>query len=73
MPLPAPIIAVLSNFAPLFTAPTWRKAVILLLGTLLAHGPRTVTVALRLMGYARDPRFSRLHQVLNRARWSPWP
>ncbi|MDQ2805720.1 MAG: transposase [Chloroflexota bacterium] len=71
MPLPAPIIAVLSNFAPLFTAPTWRKVVLLLLGTLLAHGPRTVTVALRLMGYARDPRFSRLHQVLNRARWSP--
>jgi hypothetical protein len=43
----------------------------LLLGTLLAHGPRTVTVALRLMGYATDPRFSRVHHVLNRARWSP--
>ena len=71
MPLPAPIIAVLAAFAPLFTAPTWRKVVILLLGTVLAHGPRTVTVALRLMGYARDPRFSLLHHVLNRARWSP--
>jgi hypothetical protein len=71
MSLPSAIIAVLAPFAPLFTQPTWRKAVVLLLGTLLAHGPRTVTVALRLMGYATDPRFSRLHQVLNRARWSP--
>ena len=50
MSLPPAIIAVLAHFEPLFTQPTWRKAVILLLGTLLAHGPRTVTVALRLMG-----------------------
>jgi hypothetical protein len=71
MSLPTAIIAVLAHFEPLFTQPTWRKAVVLLLGTLLAHGPRTVTVALRLMGYGRDPRFSRVHQVLNRARWSP--
>jgi DDE superfamily endonuclease len=71
MSLPVAIIAVLAPFEPLFTQPTWRKAVVLLLGTLLAHGPRTVTVALRLMGYGRDPRFSRVHQVLNRARWSP--
>lgn len=71
MSLPVAIIAVLAQFEPLFTQPTWRKAVVLVLGTLLAHGPRTVTVALRLMGYARDPRFSRVHQVLNRARWSP--
>lgn len=71
MSLPSAIIAVLAPFAPLFTQPTWRKALVLLLGTLLAHGPRTVTVALRLMGYAADPRFSRVHQVLNRARWSP--
>ena len=71
MPLSHAIIAALAPFAPLFTQPTWRKALVLLLGTLLAHGPRTVTVALRLMGYATDPRFSRVHQVLNRARWSP--
>ena len=71
MSLPPAIIAVLAEFQPLFTHPTWRKAVILLLGTLLAHGPRTVTVALRLMGYAHHPCFSRVHQVLNRARWSP--
>lgn len=71
MSLPSAIIAVLAPFAPLFTQPTWRKACVLLFGTLLAHGPRTVTVALRLRGYATDPRFRRVHQVLTRARWSP--
>jgi hypothetical protein len=44
---------------------------VLVLGTLLGHGRRTVTAALRLMGRATDPHFSSFHQVLNRARWSP--
>jgi hypothetical protein len=35
MPLPDPLIEVLSVFRPLFTAPTWRKLMILLTGTLL--------------------------------------
>ena len=42
MPLPDPIIEVLMTFRPLFTAPTWRKLMILLSGTLLAQGRRTV-------------------------------
>jgi hypothetical protein len=33
MSLPSPIIAVLAHFQPLFTAPTWRKVVLLLVGT----------------------------------------
>ena len=41
-----------------------------LLGTLLAQGPRTVTAALRAMGLAQERRFERYHRVLNRARWS---
>lgn len=40
------------------------------MGTLLARGRRTVTIALRLTGYQDDPHFSRFHQVLNRAQWS---
>jgi hypothetical protein len=28
MPLPDPIIAVLADFRPLFTAPTWRKLIL---------------------------------------------
>jgi hypothetical protein len=39
MSLPSPIIAVLAHFQPLFTAPTWRKVVMLLVGTLTS--PRT--------------------------------
>jgi hypothetical protein len=33
MSLPSPIIPVLAHFEPLFTAPTWKKVVILLVGT----------------------------------------
>ena len=71
MPLADPIIEVLAAFRPLFTAPTWRKLMILLTGTLLAHGRRTVAAALRHSGNERETNFSTFHQVLNRARWSP--
>ena len=71
MPFPDPIIEVLAVFRPLFTAPTWRKLMTLLTGTLLAHGRRTVAAALRASGNAQEPNWSLFHQVLNRARWSP--
>ena len=71
MPLPDPIIEVLTVFRPLFTAPTWRKLMTLLAGTLLAHGRRTVAAALRASGNDQLPNWSSFHQVLNRARWSP--
>ena len=71
MPLPQDILAVVAPFRPLFTAPTWRKLMILLTGTLLAHGRRTVAAALRHSGNERETNFSTFHQVLNRARWSP--
>src|SRR5437870_3536898 len=71
MPLPDPIIEVLTVFRPLFTAPTWRKLMTLLTGTLLAQGRRTVTAALRHTGNDQATNWSNCHQVLNRARWSP--
>lgn len=71
MPLPDPIIEVLMAFRPLFTAPTWRKMMTLLTGTLLAKGRRTVAAALRASGHDQAGDFSLFHQVLNRARWSP--
>ena len=71
MPLPDPIIEVLTVFRPLFTAPTWRKLMTLLTGTLLARGRRTVAAALRASGKEQDGNWSLFHQVLNRARWSP--
>lgn len=71
MPLPDTIREVLTVFRPLFTAPTWRKLMTLLTGTLLAQGPRTVTAALRASGNEQAGNWSLFHQVLNRARWSP--
>ena len=44
---------------------------VLLIGTLLAHGRRTVTTALRSTGNEMESNFSNFHQVLNRVRWSP--
>ena len=71
MPCTAPIITLLEPFRPLFTAPTWKKMLTLLQGTLLARGRRTVTAALWYTGHEQDPNFSVFHQVLNRACWSP--
>ncbi len=66
----ASIVPILLPFAPLFTAPTWRHVQVLLIGTLLAQGPRTVTAVLRVMGLAHERRFEPYHRVLSRARWS---
>jgi hypothetical protein len=72
MPAPAPeIVTLLATFAPAFTARTFTRALVLLYGTLLAVGPRTVTAALRAMGRDHDAHFGPYHRVLNRAQWSP--
>jgi hypothetical protein len=70
MPCSDPIIALLEPFRPLFTAPTWKKMLTLLRGTLLARGRRTVTAALWQTGHQQDPHFNGFHHVLNRAHWS---
>ncbi len=51
MPLPPEISEVLKVFQSLFTAPTWSKMQVLLMGTLLARGRRTVSAALRQTGH----------------------
>ena len=61
----------LAPFRAGFTRPTWRKVPILLEGTLLARGRRTVTAALRIMGLHQLAQFNVFHHVLSRARWSP--
>jgi len=68
--LPISIVSILQPFACLFTHPTWIHVQVLLAGTLLGQGPRTVTAALRAMGLSAEQRFGRYHRVLNRARWS---
>ncbi|HSG43222.1 MAG TPA: transposase [Anaerolineales bacterium] len=73
MPSPSPeIIQLLCVFSVAFTAPTFAKVLVLICGTILAPGRRTVTAALRMMGLGDDPHYSKYHRVMNRDRWSPW-
>lgn len=73
MPTPSPdVMQLLSVFAIAFTTPAWSKALVLLFGTILAPGRRTVTAALRAMGLGDDDHFTNYHRLLNRDRWSPW-
>src|SRR5947199_9091205 len=71
MPHSDPMRAILDPFRPLFTTPNWKKMMILLTGTMLARGRRTVTAALYQTGHQFETNLSTFHQVLNRARWSP--
>jgi hypothetical protein len=72
--MPSAASAVLADwmhpFAPLFTAAVWRHVVILVTGTVLAPGRRTVTAALRVMGLHTTASFAVYHRVLSTARWS---
>jgi hypothetical protein len=68
--LPLAMLQVLAPFAPLFSARVWRHALVLVAGTVLAPGKRTVCAALRAMGLGGSKHFGRYHRVLNRAKWS---
>ena len=68
--LPLAMLQALEPFVPLFSRRIWPRVLVLVAGTVLAPGKRTVTAALRVMGLADTPRFERYHRVLNRARWS---
>src|SRR5688572_29748850 len=68
--LPETIIRVLRPFAPVFRGRVWARATALLVGAILAPGPRTVAAALRVLGLQDDRQFQNYHRVLNRARWS---
>lgn len=70
MPLSEPILSVLRQFESAFSQPTYKHVVVLIIGTILARGRRTVAAALRYTGLTHDTNFSTYHQVLNRARWS---
>jgi hypothetical protein len=73
MPSPSrEIIRLLSAFAVAFTVPSFANIVVLICGTILAPGKRTVCSALRVMGLSDNGDFSKYHHVLSRASWSPW-
>jgi hypothetical protein len=68
--LPAEIMPILAAFAPVFTTPTYQKALVLVIGAILAKGRRTVTSALRAVGHTQTTDWAKYHHVLNRAQWS---
>jgi hypothetical protein len=68
--LPAELLPLIVEFAPLFSKPVWEHAKALLVGALLATGKRTVTACLRVMGKSQEVHFQNYDRVLNRARWS---
>lgn len=70
MTLPAELLPLIVEFAPLFSKRIWQHAQVLLVGAILAPGKRTVTSCLRAMGLSEEKRFEKYHRVLNRARWS---
>jgi hypothetical protein len=68
--VPTILVSWLAVFRPCFTVPVWNRILVLVGGAVLAPGKRTVTQALRVMGLADRPGFSRYHDVLSRARWA---
>jgi hypothetical protein len=66
--LPAELLPLIVEFAPLFSKRVWEQAKVLLVGAILAPGKRTVTSCLRVMGLSEEKRFDKYHRVLNRAR-----
>lgn len=68
--LPKEYATLIAAFAPIFTKRLWSHIQVLLVGSILVPGQRTVTAALRIMGLGDDVHFQNYHRVLNRAVWS---
>jgi hypothetical protein len=64
------MIRVLRPFEAVFSERVWEWVKVLVVGTILAPGQRTVTAALRVMGLSGERQFQNYHRVLNRATWS---
>lgn len=68
--VPKVLAAWMWPFASCFTAAVWRHVLVLVAGTLLTPGRRTVTAALRVMGLDQVPGFAVYHRVLSTGCWS---
>jgi hypothetical protein len=68
--LPVEIISVLLPFGNLFSQKIWNHVQLMLVGSILTTGKRTVTSILEVMGLADKSNFQNYHRVLNRAVWS---
>src|ERR1019366_2205808 len=69
--VPASLMTLLTAFAPLFTAPSFRTFTMLACGFLAQPGSRTARGTLSGAGFARLWRHGRGHWFFSRARWNP--
>src|ERR1017187_6765784 len=69
--VPASLMTLLTAFAPLFTAPSFRTFTMLACGFLAQPGRRTVCGMLSGAGLARLWPHDRAHWFFSRARWNP--
>ncbi len=60
----------LDPFRSCLTEPTFRHALVLVMGALLTPGRRTITAMLTVVGLAQTRTFTNYHRVLNRNQWS---
>ena len=68
--VPEVLAAWMQPFASSFTPAVWRHVLVLIAGSLLAPGRRTVTAALRVMGLDQGAGFAVYHRVLSTGCWS---
>ena len=68
--LPPDVRTIIGVFRPLFSERVWPHIQLLLVGSLLTVGRRTVTAVLRTMGLSGERRFKTYHRVLSRAHGS---
>jgi hypothetical protein len=65
-------LPVLTMLRPTFSTPTYKRFLVLLLGTLLTTGRRTITNILRTVRHQAPGPASSYHRVFSRRRWSTW-
>ena len=71
LPVPAALMTLLTGFAPLFTAPSFRTFCGLACGFFAQPGKRTVCGMLSGAGLSRLWSHDRAHRFFARARWDP--
>jgi len=69
-PFPIEGSGIILHFRCLFSKKVFAHVKVLVLGTLLAVGRRTVCAALRFMGLSDEKRFHKYHRVLSLVKWS---
>jgi hypothetical protein len=71
--VPLAAAPLLESFSGAFSKPTFTRFVVLLIGSVLAFGRRTVTNIVWTVRCLVDGDVSSYHRVLSRASWSLWP